>query len=248
MAGERILVVDQHEYTAQLLMRTLQQEGFTVRTATDSTVAMGTAETFHPEIVISNATTGGNDNLELVRALQKDNSVAMILLTVRDALYSRDELVSRVHALLRRSQTPVTKVRSWPQPSAAGAHLPSRPRTSVSFGDIELDYGRHDLRIRNVPVRLSRTEFSIVAHLITEPGRVIQYDDLLESVWGAPYRGERHLLQVHIQRLRLKLATAGGDRDCIRNRWGIGYVIDIPTDRQGRTASPAAAPEARLAS
>jgi len=257
MAGERILVVDQHHYTAQLLRDTLEHEGFAVRTATDSASAISIAHTFRPDIVISNATTGCTDNLELVRALQKGASVAMILLTVRDALYSRDELVSRVHALLRRSQAPAAKLQAEATAAAEAAlrrpvssHQPPprRPQTTVAFGDIELDYGRHDIRIRNVPVRLSRTEFSIVAHLVADPGRVIHYDDLLEAVWGPPYRGERHLLQVHVQRLRLKLAGAGCDRDCIRNRWGIGYVIDIPADHQApRIAAPVAAQEARLA-
>jgi DNA-binding response OmpR family regulator len=257
MAGERILVVDQHRHTAELLTSTLEGEGFTVRTACDSGSAVAAARTFSPQIVICNATTGGADGLALVRALQNSANVAMMLLTVRDALYSRDELVARVHALLRRNTAapgiqsmldlPVPGQTEGPGPVVLpGLHALMQARREqgpqcVSFGDLELDYGRHDVRVRNLSARLSRTEFAVVAHLITRPGNVIHYDDLLEAIWGPPYRGERHLLQVHVQRLRLKLAAAGAERDYIRNRWGIGYAIEPPEAAE----EPSTAPQAR---
>lgn len=258
MAGERILIVDQHRQTAELLTRTLETEGFSVRAAWDSGSAVATARTFRPQIVICNATTGGADGLALVRALQQSaGNVAMMLLTVRDALYSRDELVQRVQALLRRDGGPpaIQSMLDLPVPSADGHGAPAiipglralaqaqqeRGPQRVQFGDLELDYGRHDVGVRGLPARLSRTEFAIVAHLIVRPGHVIHYDDLLEAIWGPPYRGERHLLQVHVQRLRLKLGAAGVQQDYIRNRWGIGYAIEVPEGPIGasRPESPA---------
>jgi DNA-binding response OmpR family regulator len=257
MSGERILVVDQHRHTAELLTSTLEREGFSVRTASDSASAIAAARSFAPHIVISNATTGGSDGLALVRELQHSSNVAMMLLTVRDALYSRDELVARVHALLRRKTTsPAPQVgtdgATTQAPANGGATNPLSPRRDgsaprVTFGELDLDYGRHDVQVRNLSAHLSRTEFAIVAHLISRPGHVVHYDDLLEAIWGPPYRGERHLLQVHVQRLRLKLGAAGADRNYIRNRWGIGYAIEQPEAATER-APVAVVPSVQLAS
>jgi DNA-binding response OmpR family regulator len=232
LAGERILVIDDDPQIARVIARTLGAAEFNVTTCGNAAQAAATLRTFEPQLIISDVSMPGADGLSLLRKLRQQSNVPVLLLTVlgseQDKLagfqagaddymvkpFSTQELVARVRAILKR---------------AASREMPSR----LPFGEMELDFGQQQVRVNGNLARLSRLEFGILAHLVSNQGRLVYYDEILVGIWGPAYRGERHLLQVHIQRLRRKLQAAGATREYIRNRWGIGYVAEKPPSDDG---------------
>lgn len=225
----RVLVVDDDATSARVLIRTLQEYGFRVQAAANRTEDVGPARTFDPQLIISNVSTSGADGLRLARQLEAGAQIPLMLITVRDVLHNRTELLERASALLSRPAgqgAPVVVTRQASDLVQRPANISTRNGADAAGASIAVDVHQRDAVVGGAGVQLTRTEFGIISVLVEQLGRVVPYDALLERIWGPPYRGERHLLQVHMQRLRLKLAAAGASRDAIRNRWGIGYVVD----------------------
>jgi DNA-binding response OmpR family regulator len=97
----------------------------------------------------------------------------------------------------------------------------------LTIGDVELHLDGHRLLVRGEPVPVTRKEFLILTHLMTNAGRVLTRDDMLNNVWGPELATSRNYLEVHIHRLRVKL----GESHRIRTVRGTGYVFDLPHDR-----------------
>jgi DNA-binding response OmpR family regulator len=115
-----------------------------------------------------------------------------------------EELVARIHAVLRRTQPP--------QPERLAA------------GPLAIDRATRRVTVHGFPVALAAKEFELVAKLATDPTRVFTKEELLREVWGFVALGRTRTLDSHASRLRRKLALAGAD-DCVLNVWGVGYRL-----------------------
>lgn len=245
MPARRILLVDADPETAPLISRTLEQAGYTIAAVANCAAALAAMRDVRPELVISNATSAGADGIDLTNAL-RPFGVPILLLTMRDVLYNREAILERARLLVERvgsgatarhvvdrldapvgamarSEAAVRPFRSALR-ARTGGDFPASPHAPQPM--IALERGDSDVYVNGHTAHLTRTEFGILSRLIAADGACVTYDALLQDVWGAPYRGARHLLQVHLQRLRLKLAQAGAPRDIIRNRWRVGYAVD----------------------
>ena len=89
---------------------------------------------------------------------------------------------------------------------------------------ISLNSDRYEVRVQGTPVRLTTTEFNLLAYLLKNKGRVLSRDRLLEQVWGYRYGGTTRTVDTHIQRLRDKL---GPESDCIETVRGVGYKVEV---------------------
>ena len=125
--------------------------------------------------------------------------------------FSPRELVARVHAVLRRTQP--------------GEH----DRREV--GDVVVDMLRHRVWSAGIEVRLTATEFDLLAHLLRHPGRVWQREELLAAVWGYGSGAGSRTVDVHVSQLRAKL----GPTCPIRTVRGVGYAADADTGIAART-------------
>jgi DNA-binding response OmpR family regulator len=164
----------------------------------------------------------GIDGTEICRRLRADDDWTPILfVTARDEEvervlglelgaddylvkpFSPRELVARVKAVLRRGQ-PATRGRS------------------LSVGAVTLDGDRRRVTVAGVTVDLTATEFDLLAHLMSSPGRVFTRDQLLSAVWGYEAAAGTRTVDVHVSQLRTKL----GDASPIRTVRGVGYAVD----------------------
>jgi len=122
--------------------------------------------------------------------------------------FSPEELSARVRAVLRRTNA-------------------RKPGLVVHMDGVEVDLERHTVTRHGSHVRLTRTEWMLLEHLIANAGHVLMNRDLLEKVWGPEYTSDLQYLRVWISRLRRKLETDPSNPRFIRTYAGIGYMLEL---------------------
>jgi two-component system, OmpR family, alkaline phosphatase synthesis response regulator PhoP len=227
-----VLVVDDEPNLLHLVTGYLERDGFVVATASDGPTAVDTARALGPDLVVLDLMLPGFDGLEVCRRLRQFTDAYVLMLTARadevdrivglevgadDYLpkpFSPRELVARVKAMLRR-----------PRASSAGAAASASaadPPPSLRFGGLTIDTARHEVVLRGVTVALTPREFTLLATLAGQPGRVFTRAQLLEQVWGNEYYDD-HVVDVHIANLRHKLGDDPSDPAVVETVRGVGY-------------------------
>lgn len=236
----RILVVDDERAIQTLLSYPLEGEGFEVVQAMSGEAAL---ERFDDTInlILLDVSLPGIDGFEVCRRLRAEGSaVPIIMLTARtdeiDTVlglelgaddyvtkpFSIRELTSRVRAALRRSE-----MLSRAAAAAPAAEADEGPE-QLTVGDLVVDLAGRSVTIRGEEVRLTFSEFEIVALMASSPGRVFSRDQLLEQVWGdAEYRDPR-TVDVHVRHLREKLEVSPSEPELLLTVRGVGYQIGKP--------------------
>jgi two-component system OmpR family response regulator len=214
MKGSTILVVEDDRNLQEVLEYNLRKEGYSVLTASDGVQALDAARNGRPDLVILDIMLPRIDGLEVCRILRGEMTMPILMLTAKtdevDRVvgleigaddyvtkpFSMRELVARVRAMLRRAEM-------MPQPAASPTDGPTP--SSVTVGDLHIDFARHDVSLRGSRVELSPKEFDLLAFLASNRGRVFSRDELLEKVWGYDYSGDTRTVDVHVSWLRRKV-------------------------------------------
>lgn len=228
-----ILTADDDPQLLRLITRTLQLEGYEVLSAGDGQQALSLIENKVPDAVLLDVMMPKMDGFTVCQRVREFSLVPIIIVTARgqdqdkirgldlgadDYLtkpFSVDELLARVRAVLRRAQF---SLQSAPQ----AAH------SSMTIGNITLDFAQHQVTRDGQEVILTPTEYRILSYLAQNAGHIITQDLLLEHVWGAEYVGESHMLQVNMNRLRRKLEVDPTHPRFILTKVGIGYYMVGP--------------------
>jgi len=219
-----ILIVDDDERLRRMLQRTLTYEGFDVEAAADGRAALDKVRACHPDLVVLDWMMPELSGLEVVRRLRDDEDHTMILmLTARDEIENRvlglqsgaddylvkpfapAELVARIHALLRRSET-------------------TRQSQVLAVSDLELDPVTRQARRSDRTIDLTPTEYNLLEFLLRHPRQVLEREQILTHVWGYDFGGEDNVLEVYIGYLRKK-TEAGGAPRLVQTVRGVGYVL-----------------------
>ncbi|RDV45268.1 DNA-binding response regulator [Leifsonia sp. ku-ls] len=215
-----VLVVEDEPTIADLERLYLADGGFGVHIERDGGRALDAVARLRPVAIVLDIGIPGVDGLELCRTLRargdwtpvvfvtaRDDEVDRILgleLGADDYLtkpFSPRELVARVRALIRRASAP------------AGPQV-------RSIGSVVLDPVRRRVDVDGARVDLTATEFDLLEHLMSQPGRVFTREQLLSSVWGVADYSSSRTVDVHVAQVRLKLGAAAG---VIRTVRGVGY-------------------------
>ncbi|MPZ24544.1 MAG: response regulator [Dehalococcoidia bacterium] len=219
-----VLVVDDDLNLLRIVRKTLDLEGFETVTANNGDEGL---RAFNKQFqaVILDVRMPGIDGVELCRRIRAASLVPVVMLTAADDEsdavagleagaddYIRkpvgaSELVARLKAAIRRS-------RGSPSQNAA---------PTVSVGPLEVDFNQRIARLNGEEIRLSITEYRLIAFLVENGGRVMPRDEILRNVWGDGYEGENHLLNVTISRMRGRLALPGGMLETVP---GVGYRMN----------------------
>jgi two-component system phosphate regulon response regulator PhoB len=230
--GERVLVVDDEPDIIALVAYHLVKHGYRVSTASNGIEALQTAKQEQPALVVLDLMLPGKSGYEVLEELRSTaatRETAVLMLTARkeeedrirglalgadDYLtkpFSPQELVLRVGAILRRMQ--------------------KTSRTEVMHvGPIEIDRGEHRVRVDGAEVELTATEYKLLLLLAERRGRVQDRAKLLESVWDAAPDIQTRTVDMHVQRLRSKLGSAG---DLVETVRGFGYRLKAGHSRNG---------------
>jgi two-component system, OmpR family, alkaline phosphatase synthesis response regulator PhoP len=222
----KILVVDDETTLLHTVRAYLEQEGYTVQTATDGRSALHTFRQFQPDLVVLDIMLPEIDGLELLRQLRQSSNVYVIMLTAKadetDKIiglglgaddyvtkpFSPRELVARVKATLRRVDS-----------------LDS-PRTQLISQRLRLDEAARQAWKEGQLLDLTPVEFDLLRTLMRHQGRALSRDQLIEQVWGHDYYGDDRVVDVHIGRLRRKLEDDPAQPTLVATVWGVGYRFE----------------------
>jgi len=220
-----VLVVDDEPRMAKFIRMNLEVEGYRVEEARNGQEALDKARELLPDVVLLDVMMPDMDGFETLRRIREVSTTPVIMLTVRgdesdrvrgldlgadDYItkpFSPRELVSRVRAVLRRTEMPSPV-----------------PKTEVRVDEnLSIDFNRRRVLVRNKEVHLRPTEFRLLYHLVSNAGQVLTHETLLRRVWGYEYRDEDQYLWLYITYLRRKLEEDPKHPKYIIGERGIGY-------------------------
>jgi two-component system OmpR family response regulator len=224
-SATRILVVDDERYLADLVATALRYEGFETAVAGTGAAAVASVESFGPHLVVLDVMLPDFSGLEACARLRARGSrVPVLFLTARDATadkvrglrtggddyvtkpFSLEEVIARVHALLRRAGT-------------------ERADAVLSFADLEIDTAAHEVRRGGIRVELTPTEFALLRLFVTNAGRVLSKKQILDDVWEYDFGGNDGVIATYVSYLRRKLDALGPR--LIHTVPRIGYVMRV---------------------
>ncbi len=220
-----ILVVDDEERMARFIHLNLEHDGFQVIEAYRGMQAIDLIRERLPDLVLLDVMLPDLDGFEVLKIIREVNTVPVIMLTakgeeedrVRGLEYGADdyitkpfsprELVSRVRAVLRRTES---------------TSVASRDLIEVD-GRLRIDFGRREVWVNGELVKLRPTEYRLLYHLVQNAGWVMTYDQLLAKVWGYEYRDEPHYVRLYVNYLRQKIEDDPANPKYILTERGVGY-------------------------
>jgi DNA-binding response OmpR family regulator len=220
-----ILVVDDDPDILDLLSFNIERAGFECVVAADGAEALAIVQTRNPDLIVLDIMLPGVSGVEVLKRLKYDpetRRLPVIMLT------AKGEEVDRVLGLELGADDYVTKPFSVRELVLRIRRILVRTDQSEEAGllkcnGITLDTERYEVKVRGAAVRLTNTEFNLLAFLLRNKDRVVSRDRLLEQVWGYRYGGTTRTVDTHVQRLRDKL---GDESRCIETVRGVGYRME----------------------
>ncbi len=230
----RILVVDDEERMVRFIRLNLEHDGFQVFEAFNGKQAIDNIRSNLPDLVLLDVMMPDIDGFEVLEMIRESSTVPVIMLTAKgeeedrvhglelgadDYItkpFSPRELVSRVRAVLRRTEM-----------SGVSTH------GLIEVDErLKLDFGRHEVWVEDKLVKLRPTEYRLLYHLVQNAGWVLTHDQILTKVWGYEYRDEPHYVRLYINYLRQKIEKDPANPLYILTERGVGYrFIDFRRDK-----------------
>jgi two-component system response regulator RegX3 len=226
-----VLVVEDEESFIEALQIGLKREGFKVEVARDGMQALEMFDRVNPDLILLDVMLPKMSGIDVCRQLRKKTLTPIIMVTAKGAEidtvvglevgaddyvtkpYRLRELTARMRAVMRRV------------PSSRGGEIEG---SSLTVGDISIDPEVYEVVIRGESVKLPLKEFELLHILMTNAGRVLPRETLIDRVWGTDYVGDTKTLDVHIKRLRSKIEDDSAQPSRIVTIRGLGYKYDKP--------------------
>ena len=221
-----VLVVDDEPEIIRLVRDYLERAGFAVATAAAGDEALRTARRVRPDLVVLDLGLPGLDGLDVARQLRGEGAVPIIMLTARtdeaDRVaglelgaddyvpkpFSPRELVARVRAVLRRTDTARTQ------------------GDVVRAGDsLVLDASRMEATVDGRAVDLTATEFALLLYMARQPGRVFTRAQLLDAVHGVAVESYERAIDAHVKNIRRKIEADPRAPRHLQTVFGVGYRV-----------------------
>jgi len=217
-----ILIIDDEVQIRRLLEITLSANGYKISEASTGKEGLALAATGHPVLIILDLGLPDSEGVDILKKLREWYLKPIIILSVRNseddiikALDNGDndyltkpfrtgELLARIRVAIRHSQV-----------------LDDAP--SLTFGSLTIDLANHMARKNNEIIKLTTTEFALLALLAKNEGRVLTHQYILKEVWGMGYIEQTQYLRVFIAQLRKKVEDDPAKPKLLNTESGIGY-------------------------
>lgn len=226
----KILVCEDDPNITSVLKTLFDTNGYKVISADTCCNAIMMFESYKPDIVILDLGLPDKDGMFFIEKVRKTSSVPILVLSARteeedkvDALdmgandyitkpFGPSELVARIRTALRTANTAVGAV----------------PGQNFNLNGMTIDYERRQVTIDGNEIKLTQTEYNILAYMSLNSGKVLTYHAIINEIWGLADLNSIKKLQVNMANLRKKLGTKPGDNRFIVNELGVGYRIQDP--------------------
>jgi two-component system alkaline phosphatase synthesis response regulator PhoP len=225
--AQRILVVDDEPAVSDLLAYNLRKAHYEVLVAADGQQALNLAAKTAPDLILLDLMIPEVDGLDVCRELRKSSNVPIIMITARGEEVDRvvglelgaDDYVTKpfsVRELMARIKAVLRRVHSE-KPENAPSTLLFGP------GGLRMDVDARKAFVGETLLDLTRLEFDLLTHLLSNAGRALTRERLLEQAWGYDFAGDTRAVDSAVKRLRAKLRDASPEADGIESVRGIGY-------------------------
>lgn len=227
----KILIIEDEANIRHFVKTILVANGYQVIEANTSTEGKMAFMSYSPDVVILDLGLPDGDGMEFLKKLREEFSTPVIVLSARtdekDKVAALDEgandyitkpfgtaeLQARVRAALRIHQKNMNR--------ALGSE------TNFKSRDLEIDYATRHVLIKGEDIKLTQTEYNIVALLAAHAGKVMTYTEIIKEIWKWSDSGSIKKLQVNMANIRKKMGCKPGEYQYILNELGVGYRFNI---------------------
>ncbi len=234
MANEKslkVLIVDDDKNICDLLRLYLEKDGYGVILSHDGAEAVVKFNALKPDIVLLDIMLPSMDGWQVCREIRKKSNVPIIMITAKgetiDKIIGLDlgaddyivkpfdakEVIARINAVTRRVSS------ANPEPEIK----------EVRYDKLSVNMTRYELKVNGKSIDTPPKELELLYYLTSNPNRVYTRDQLLDEVWGFEYYGDSRTIDVHIKRLREKLANVS-EKWSLETVWGVGYKFKVEED------------------
>jgi DNA-binding response OmpR family regulator len=223
---KKILVVDDEKKIVQIIKAYLEKDGYQVFTANDGKSALDVVLAQNPDLILLDLMLPEISGWDVCRSIRKTSDVPIIMLTARDEVtdkivglemgaddyvtkpFDPKELVSRVRAVLRRTESRV------------------KPKDILHVSDLAIDIEKRQVRRGEIFIDLTPNEFELLKVMAESPGRVFSRMQLLDKVQGDAYEGYERTIDSHIKNIRKKIELDPEHPQYIITVYGVGYKME----------------------
>ena len=224
-----VLIVEDDENIAELLMLYLEKEGYATVTAGDGGTALQKYREQKPDLVLLDLMLPVMDGREVCRNIRESGDATPIIM-----LTAKGETVDKVSGLKMGADDYITKpfemkevlarIEAVLRRSAPG----ESDRRRLTFDKLVIDLDAFELIVDGKRIDTPPKEMELLYHLASTPNRVYTRNQLLDEVWGFDYFGDSRTVDVHVKRLREKLENVS-DKWSLKTVWGVGYKFEVLT-------------------
>ena len=228
---QKILIVDDDENIANLISLYLTKECYETRIEHDGQSALDAFKEYAPNLILLDIMLPGLDGYEVCREIRRESQVPIIMLSAKTEVFDKvlglelgaddyiikpfdsKELVARVKAVLRR----------YTEAPAPVEKKPDEKR--VEYKDLIINLSNYEVIYKGKPVEMTPREIELLYFLASSPNQVFTREQLLDHIWGYEYAGDTRTVDVHIKRIREKIADT--DQWSIGTVWSVGYRFEV---------------------
>jgi two-component system, OmpR family, response regulator VicR len=229
---KKILIIEDEASISDIIKFNLQKEGYEVDTAYDGQDGLSKALAGNPDLILLDVMLPLMDGFQVCKKIREASNVPILMLTAKEEEvdkvlglelgaddyitkpFGMRELIARIKANIRRNDFMEDKS--------------DAPADVQSFGNLEIDMNRYEVRKDGIPLELTLREFELLKYLAEREDKVFSREQLLEEVWGYEYYGDIRTVDVTVRRLREKLEDEPSDPKYIMTKRGIGYHFRRP--------------------
>lgn len=229
--SKNILIADDNMEIIKILKPYIEKEGYKVIFAIDGEEALLKFKHYDPQLVLLDIMMPNIDGIEVCQRIRKESNTPIIMITAKsedaDKIlglnsgaddyiikpFSPAEVVARIKAVLRRI-VPIEKDK----------------KSIIKYKSLEIDINNYSVKLDGVNINLTKKEIEVFWMLASSANKIINRDELLDSVWGVDYFGDPRTVDTHIKRIRAKLNLNGQYKWDIKTIWGMGYRFEVQDD------------------
>lgn len=226
---QKILIVDDDNNIAELVALYLTKECFETKIVNDGEQALKEFQAFHPNLILLDLMLPGIDGYQVCREIRHVSDIPIIMLSAKGETFDKvlglelgaddyvikpfdsKELVARIRAVLRRF-------------NVKSPAVPSNEK-SVSYPDLTVNLTNYSVTYMGRQVDMPPKELELLYFLASSPNQVFTREQLLDHIWGYEYAGDTRTVDVHIKRIREKIADT--DEWSIGTVWSVGYRFEV---------------------
>lgn len=229
------MVIEDDIDISNMIKNILEEENYEVVVAFDGKKGI---ELFNPndfDLVLLDLMLPKRNGMEVLQEVRKQSNIPVIIISAKSEDFDKSillgagaddyltkpfsliELIARIKALLRRT-------------NLYGKNEQREENTVLTYKDLTLDKENHTVTKNREELKLTATEFELLALFLENPNRVFTKSNLYQSVWDDAYLGDENIVNVHMSRLRSKIEDDNKQPQYIQTLWGIGYRLEKQDD------------------